>query len=66
MSQVQGVKNVNGTYGVYDIIAEVEVSDMNALEQVVTTKIRRIPSINSTETLIAVDFYSSEPYYDKG
>ncbi len=64
VSQIEGIKEVRGTYGVHDIIAKVEVPDMSVLDDAITMKIRRIAGIRSTMTLIVIDSYSTEPYYD--
>lgn len=39
-------------YGVYDILAEVTTGSMDDLEEVITRKIRMIPGVRSTLTLI--------------
>ncbi len=64
LSQVQGIKEVSGIYGDYDVIAKVEVSDMSVLEEIVTSQIRKTQNIISTKTLLVIDSYSNVPYYD--
>ncbi len=64
LSQVQGIKEVSGIYGDYDVIAKVEASDMSVLEEIVTSQIRRTPNVISTKTMLVIDSYSSAPYYD--
>jgi DNA-binding Lrp family transcriptional regulator len=49
------VKEVKGTYGVYDIIAKVESNQMEALKDTITWKIRRMPKVRSTVTLIVIE-----------
>jgi DNA-binding Lrp family transcriptional regulator len=39
-------------YGVYDILAEVSTSTMDELEEIITRRIRLIPGVRSTLTLI--------------
>ncbi|MDD1755952.1 MAG: Lrp/AsnC ligand binding domain-containing protein [Methanomassiliicoccales archaeon] len=39
-------------YGVYDVVARVRAEDMEALENCVTTKLRKLKGIRSTLTLI--------------
>jgi DNA-binding Lrp family transcriptional regulator len=41
-------------YGVYDIIVRVEAENMKELKDVIGSKIRKIESVRSTLTLIAV------------
>jgi len=52
---LDGVKEVRGTYGVYDIIAKVESGNMEALKDTITWKIRRMPKVRSTVTLIVIE-----------
>lgn len=52
---LDGVKEVKGTYGVYDIIAKVESDNMEALKDTITWKIRRMPKVRSTVTLIVIE-----------
>ena len=52
---LEGVKEVKGTYGVYDIIAKVESGQMEALKDTITWKIRRMPKVRSTVTLIVIE-----------
>lgn len=50
--KIPGVLKVEIVFGRYDIIAEVEVKDMNELGRLVTDKIKTIPNILTTETFI--------------
>lgn len=52
---LDGVKEVKGTYGVYDVIAKVESDNMEALKDTITWKIRRMPKVRSTVTLIVIE-----------
>ena len=52
---LEGVNEVKGTYGVYDIIAKVESNQMEALKDTITWKIRRMPKVRSTVTLIVIE-----------
>ena len=49
------VKEVEGTYGVYDIIVKVESNSMEELKNTITWKIRRIPQVRSTITLMVIE-----------
>ena len=48
------VKEVRGTYGVYDIFVKLQGDTRESLESIVTHKIRRIPKIRSTVTLSSI------------
>ena len=52
--KIDGVKEVMGTYGVYDIFAKVQVQSRKEIEQVVTKKIRKINNVISTTTLSVI------------
>lgn len=45
------VKEVRGTYGIYDVFCKVESDSKEILDKVITSKIRKIPKIRSTITL---------------
>ena len=49
--KIPEVKEVRGTYGVYDIFVKLQGDTRESLESIVTHKIRRIPKIRSTVTL---------------
>lgn len=55
IKHLNGVKEVHGTYGAFDIIAEVEEQTGNALSTTIVRKIRQIEHIKSTQTLIGLD-----------
>jgi DNA-binding Lrp family transcriptional regulator len=52
---VDEVKEVFGIYGVYDLIIKLEAENMSEIKEIIMTKIRRIPNIRSSLTLIAVE-----------
>ncbi len=55
IASLPGVKEVKGTYGVYDIISKVEADNMETLKDTITWKIRRMPKVRSTVTLIVIE-----------
>jgi DNA-binding Lrp family transcriptional regulator len=54
LNEMDGVKKVYVSYGVYDLIVEVEMASMEQLKELVTHRIRRIGNIKSTLTLMAI------------
>jgi len=52
---LDNVKEVEGSYGVYDIIVKVESNSMEALKNTITSKIRKIPQVRSTITLMVIE-----------
>lgn len=58
ISQIHVIKSIARTYGVYDMIVEVEAADMQTLEHVIKSEIQQIENIRSTITLLVMDHYS--------
>lgn len=54
LKSIIGVKNVNGIFGAYDIIAEVQTPTVDDLRETITMKIRKISGTRSTLTLMAM------------
>ena len=52
--KINGVKEVMGTYGVYDIFVKVQVTTRKEIEEVITKKIRKINNVISTTTLSVI------------
>lgn len=52
--KIDGVKEVMGTYGVYDIFVKVQVPTRKEIEEVITKKIRKINNVISTTTLSVI------------
>ena len=49
------IKEAHGTWGAFDIIAEVNSDDVESLRETITWKIRKLPSIRATLTLMAIE-----------
>ena len=49
--KIDGVKEVTGTYGQYDIFVKVQVPTRAEIEKIITKKIRHIRNVVSTTTL---------------
>ena len=54
LKSIPGVKNVNGVFGAYDIIVEVQTHTVDKLKETITMKIRKIPGTRTTLTLMTV------------
>jgi len=54
LKHISDVKEVHGTFGVYDILAKVESDAVEKLETI-TLKIRKIPKIRFTLTLMGIE-----------
>jgi DNA-binding Lrp family transcriptional regulator len=55
LKSIEDVVEVHGTFGAYDILAKVESGLVEALRETITWKIRKIPKIRSTLTLMGID-----------
>jgi DNA-binding Lrp family transcriptional regulator len=47
------IKEVRGTYGVFDIFVRIQADSKDEIDEIIT-KIRKIPHIRGTNTLIAI------------
>ncbi len=55
LHSIDGVVEVHGTFGAYDILAKVESNQVESLRETITWKIRKIGKIRSTLTLMGID-----------
>jgi len=55
LKSIESVVEVHGTFGAYDILAKVESGQVEALRETITWKIRKIPKIRSTLTLMGIE-----------
>jgi len=54
LKSIEGVVEVHGTFGAYDILAKVEAGLVEELRETITWKIRKIANIRSTLTLMGI------------
>ena len=54
LKHISDVKEIHGTFGVYDMLAKVESDAVEKLETI-TLKIRKIPKIRFTLTLMGIE-----------
>jgi DNA-binding Lrp family transcriptional regulator len=55
IAEVSEVKEVRGTYGVHDIFVKVKSDNTETMNHAITNKIRKIPGITSTVTLVVIE-----------
>ena len=64
LKEINEVKEAHGTFGLYDIVAQVESDTEKKIQEIITGTIRKMPNINSTVTLTRSEsgelFQSSE------
>jgi Lrp/AsnC family transcriptional regulator for asnA, asnC and gidA len=53
---VDGVEEVDVTYGIYDLVVRVHFQSVEALDKFVFHELREIPSVRETATLICSSF----------
>ncbi len=55
LRKVAGVVEANMTFGPYDAVAVIEVSDISKLGAITASEIQPIPGVDQTLTCLAVD-----------
>ena len=55
LKSIEGVTEVHGTFGAYDILAKVQAKLVEKLRETITWKIRKIVKIRSTLTLMGIE-----------
>ncbi len=55
LKNVEGVVEAYIVYGVYDLVAKIRANSIEELKEVVTAKIRKMPKVKSTLTMIVVE-----------
>ncbi len=60
IKQVPEVVEVNGVFGVYDIIVRISSDDMDKLREIITWNIRKIDKVRSTLTMIVIEGQGEE------
>ncbi|MBM3905790.1 MAG: Lrp/AsnC family transcriptional regulator [Thaumarchaeota archaeon] len=53
LRSIDSVKMATGVFGTYDILTKLEVSSEDLLKDIITKKIRKLPRIRATYTLMA-------------
>jgi DNA-binding Lrp family transcriptional regulator len=52
--KLDGVKEVKGTFGLYDIFVKIEASSSTEIQNIITKKIRHLKHVISTTTLSVI------------
>ncbi len=55
LKHISDVKEVHGTFGAYDILAEVESANVENLRDTISWKIRKLDRVRSTLTLMVIE-----------
>ena len=51
ISEIPDVREVRGTYGIYDVFCKIVSEDKEKIDEIITMRIRRMSKIRSTITL---------------
>lgn len=54
VKSINGVKEAYIVYGIYDLYAKIEAESIEKLKDIVSSKIRKLPKVRSTITMIIV------------
>ena len=52
LKEIKGVSHLSAVFGRWDMVADIEAQDLNMMTNVVVGKIRAVPGVSSTETLV--------------
>jgi hypothetical protein len=55
LKHLASVKEVQGTFGAYDIVAKLEHTEKDKLQEMITWSIRKMDDIKSTLTLMDIE-----------
>ncbi|MCD6301260.1 MAG: Lrp/AsnC ligand binding domain-containing protein [Staphylothermus sp.] len=55
LSKIPEVKEVYVVYGIYDVIAKIEANSLEKIREIIINRIRRIPEIRTTSTMVIVE-----------
>ena len=55
LKSINGIIEVHGTFGAYDILAKIESDTVDVLRDIITWKIRKVERIRSTLTLMGIE-----------
>ena len=53
--KIPEITDVYIVYGIYDIVAIIEAESLEKIREIITNKIRRLPEIRTTSTMVVVE-----------
>ncbi|QLH06311.1 Lrp/AsnC family transcriptional regulator [Nitrosopumilus ureiphilus] len=59
LRKIENVSEIQGTYGIYDIVTRIESDNQSQLDNIISDQIRKLDYVNSTLTLIPTDEHES-------
>ncbi len=58
--QIPEVMEVYVIYGIYDVVAIIEAESLERIREIITNKIRKLPEIRTTSTMVVVESKSKK------
>ena len=58
LKSIEWVKEITGTFGSYDIVTKIVTPSIETLRETISLRIRKIPEVHSTKTIICEPFHS--------
>ncbi len=55
LSKIKGVKEIHVVYGMFDLVVKAEAKSHEVLRELVINRIRRIPQVRGTTTMIIIE-----------
>ena len=55
LKKVESVIEIQGVFGMYDIIIKVQANDSDTINKIILTQIRKIEKLKTTLTLLLID-----------
>ena len=55
LKHIESIREVNGTFGAYDIIATIENLNKDKLREIINWNIRKLEHVRSTLTLMGIE-----------
>jgi len=55
LKQIESIKDVSGTFGLYDILAKLQATNIEDLRNGITQQIRNIDKVTGTLTLMGIE-----------
>ena len=55
LMKIPEIKEAYIVYGIYDIIVKIEADSLEKIREVITNKIRKLPDIRTTSTMVIVE-----------
>jgi len=52
LKEIKGVSHLSAVFGRWDLVADIEATDLDTMTNVVVNKIRAVPGVATTETLV--------------